>query len=299
MFDFNKKLREKYILAPACKETYLPMSEHALQGLKGEGVLNGGVSVLRDFYKITRPDPQHNRLIFTLAGRGRLHLPGEEVALTPGDLFVGRKGIPHRYALDGDFWEIAWLRMVPEAGGLDAVIRESPPVRKSSLGPRLKELVLAAAGEADMHDGRSNAALKAIGELLSISLQREFSVAAPAPDGASARFKDLERLIEERSAEGWSLDSLIKESKMFYTPVHFNRLCKRHWGMPAMKKVASIRMLKAKSLLLNTDYPVKTLSRMAGYGNPYAFSSAFKKAWGESPRSARRAVEGKDLRKSR
>ncbi|NLL71740.1 MAG: helix-turn-helix transcriptional regulator, partial [Epulopiscium sp.] len=49
------------------------------------------------------------------------------------------------------------------------------------------------------------------------------------------------------------------------------------------------RLMKAKELLENTDYKVKDISDMSGFGTYNNFAKAFKKKIGSSPGSYRNA----------
>ncbi|OGV50559.1 MAG: hypothetical protein A2017_20495 [Lentisphaerae bacterium GWF2_44_16] len=287
MSDLNKKICKKYILAPSCREVYLPLSSGILQNLRDEGIMYGGVSFLKDYYTIIRPEPRNSHLIFTLKGKGKLRVDGGEFELFPGTLYVGLHGMPQHYTLDGDYWEIAWLNVADIPNELNAMIKLSPLIRNSENGEKIKELIVAANNEYLKMDRHSFTALTSIAQLLLITLWREFAVDKADADSECVKFQTLKNKIGADVGRNWNIKSLIKESGMFYTSVHFNRLCRKHLGMPAMKKVVSMRMNEAKKLLLSTDYPIGLIGERCGYCNAYAFSTAFKKHFGASPKKMR------------
>ena len=52
------------------------------------------------------------------------------------------------------------------------------------------------------------------------------------------------------------------------------------------------RLALAADLLRDTDRTLESIARQVGYGTPFALSSAFKKAYGVSPRDHRLGVAG-------
>ena len=51
--------------------------------------------------------------------------------------------------------------------------------------------------------------------------------------------------------------------------------------------IEELRVSRAKALLLDTNLPLKVISHKLGFCHPSAFSFAFKKTAGESPRAFR------------
>jgi len=65
---------------------------------------------------------------------------------------------------------------------------------------------------------------------------------------------------------------------------HFIRLYRRLAGRTPMADLRAVRIETACHLLTTTDLPLKRIAGMAGFGDAYQFSKAFKKATGVSPR---------------
>lgn len=283
MLVSDKKICKKYILSPSCREIYLSHGVDMLQNLREKGLAYGGVSFVKDYYSIIRSESECNHLIFTLKGQGKLYVPDGEFDLLPGTLYVGKAGLPHHYTLDGEYWEFAWLIFSPLDNKLNNAIKNSPMIRNSLNGTNVKSLIEKVCEENFQPDRHTPDAMLAIDNLLLITLSREFSLEQSDVDSERAKFNELKNKICQDLRRNWDIQMLIRESRMFYVPVHFNRLCKKHWGMPAMKKVTELRMMEAKKLLQYTDYPIGLISEQVGYSNPYAFSTAFKKYFKASP----------------
>ncbi|MNL41613.1 HTH-type transcriptional regulator CdhR [compost metagenome] len=67
------------------------------------------------------------------------------------------------------------------------------------------------------------------------------------------------------------------------------RLAELAFGMPLHKQVIKLRMDYALDLLINTDKPVFEIAALCGYKEPYYFSKAFKKQFGDCPKSVKRS----------
>ena len=51
--------------------------------------------------------------------------------------------------------------------------------------------------------------------------------------------------------------------------------------------MARLRMARARALLISTNLPVYQTAALVGYENPFAFSTAFKRHTGQTPREFR------------
>jgi AraC-like DNA-binding protein len=63
------------------------------------------------------------------------------------------------------------------------------------------------------------------------------------------------------------------------------RIANIAFGIPLHEQVIKLRMVNAQHLLATTNKPVKEIALMCGYKDPHYFSNAYKKYFGESPKS--------------
>ncbi|MFW5828639.1 MAG: helix-turn-helix transcriptional regulator [Planctomycetota bacterium] len=68
---------------------------------------------------------------------------------------------------------------------------------------------------------------------------------------------------------------------------HLARLFLRYHGEGPQKMLFRLRMNKAAHLLIDTDLPVAEVADTIGYSDAFAFSKAFRRCFGRSPRSYR------------
>ena len=85
--------------------------------------------------------------------------------------------------------------------------------------------------------------------------------------------------------QGIDLYALAKESGFSY--VHFLRRFKNYTGMTPSEYVISLRLQKAKTLLLESDLMIREISVACGFENEYYFSNFFKKHTSHAPSSFR------------
>ena len=68
---------------------------------------------------------------------------------------------------------------------------------------------------------------------------------------------------------------------------HLYGLFKKHLGTTPQAFLTSAKIINARELLTITDIPVSGVAFSCGYQNPFAFSRAFKKETGMTPREYR------------
>jgi len=274
-------IREKYILSKSCREIYLPSKSPHFHFFTSNKITFGGVSYISEYYEIHRPAPPIDRLIFTVKGKGRLFSGDSEYSLQPGSLYIAKKNVRHRYILDGEYWEIAWLNLAPdwEIEGID-----KKTVMQSSYAQEIENLILMASRESASEKTDSELPLKYLADLLKIYICRDLETSGSTFfKEAYFLFEKLKTRIAANLARNWTTELLKKEAGIYYSDVHFNRLCVKYLGMPGMKYVAAARMREAEKMLACTDYTVGTIAERVGYQNQYAFSTAFKRESGQAP----------------
>jgi AraC family transcriptional regulator len=113
------------------------------------------------------------------------------------------------------------------------------------------------------------------------------AVAAPA-DLRIARVVDRMRSELERPL---GIDELAREACV--SPFHFSRLFKAATGIAPARYLTELRMKRAVVLLENeADMPIGTVAVACGYSNAAAFTTAFRRWSGITPRGWRSRVRG-------
>ena len=79
---------------------------------------------------------------------------------------------------------------------------------------------------------------------------------------------------------------------VFLSPYYFARLFKAQTGTTLGEYITEVRLLRARTLLLQTDLSVSTVSEKVGYRSCSYFSALFTKRFGTSPSVYRQTARG-------
>lgn len=95
-------------------------------------------------------------------------------------------------------------------------------------------------------------------------------------------------LMHDRPGDPWTLDGLA--AAVGYSRAGLSRRFSAAVGQSPMGYLTQWRLSVAAERLVATDDSVESVGRLVGYANPYAFSTAFKRAHQLSPRAYRAAA---------
>ncbi|MCW8885880.1 MAG: AraC family transcriptional regulator [Cellvibrionaceae bacterium] len=104
------------------------------------------------------------------------------------------------------------------------------------------------------------------------------------------KIAQLQDWIEEHHAEGLSLEGAMTMVNL--SDSSLKRRLKKTTGLSFTQYIQSVRIEKAKRLLLSTTLSVGAVSNSVGYENQSFFIRTFKKLTGATPSQYR--IEGKD-----
>jgi len=133
-----------------------------------------------------------------------------------------------------------------------------------------------------------------LSQLLFIQILRaHLETAGPLPAGwlralADPRIAPALRLLHGEPARSWHLDELAKACAMSRTT--FALRFRTAAGVAPLTYLADWRMRLAERALRDEDTPVAVVARTLGYASESAFSHAFKRSAGRSPKAWRSAA---------
>ncbi len=105
-----------------------------------------------------------------------------------------------------------------------------------------------------------------------------------------ARLFELDRLIAERMADGWTASDYA--AALSVSTGHLSRLCRAASGMGAAAYLEHRLMEEACRMLAFTQLPVSDVGYRLGYSDPSYFSKRFRRAYGASPTAYRARFMG-------
>ena len=205
---------------------------------------------------------------FCLEGRGVLSRCDGDHPVCAGDLFIIREGEETTYTADAiDPWHYIWIGFVGRSAeifrGGDAV-RRAPAV----ITTRLKELIDAREGDPYAYTA-----------LIYMLMHELYSAKEPVD-----RLAEVEKYIKYSYMEDMTVDRL---GRLFgFERTYLYRIFKQRYGLSPKEYLTAVRMEQAKKLIFD-GYSVKNTSYMVGYQDEFNFSKAYKRFYGESPKSAR------------
>jgi AraC-like DNA-binding protein len=281
----TRTISDTAIIPRSCRERFLPLDGPSARPLRERGVVLAGISDVKPPYEIARRGAPYHVILHTLAGGGRFLSEAAEGPLRPGTVWVGPAGVAHRYR-SGPKWRIAWLHVGADSRWSDLQCRA--PLAKAV--PSLAALGGAMEGfisEAIQTGADAEKAALSYAEIIAIHLDRELG---PHDDPASRRIalglEELWRSVHADLGHPWTVAQLA--ASMHVSVVQLHRLVARFHKSTPMEIVVRMRMKRAEDLLLHTDYPLKLIADLVGYETPFAFSRAFKRHAGTSPKFFRK-----------
>jgi AraC-like DNA-binding protein len=284
----NIRICQTHIIGPQCRERFLPLLEGG--PLVRLGVTLAGVSDLKGEYCMSRPQTSFILLLGTLSGRARLTTEKGVQELKAGDLLISPSGKAHRYELiHGRPWRIVWFHIknphICEESDIDVRSADHLPKLVTEMDDLIRESTIKAVMETEARRAKEG--------YLSVLIQRLILT-----DENSQRhryemnFSQLWRQVTDRLGNQWTLNRLAEIAG--YSAGHLNRICRQYYGRPAMKQLAFLRLEYAARLLLQGSMKIRTVAKMCGYENEFAFSVAFKRQFGVSPAEYRNPDHGRE-----
>ncbi|MFJ4794999.1 AraC family transcriptional regulator [Kitasatospora purpeofusca] len=175
-----------------------------------------------------------------------------------------------------------------------------PPVLRlgatTAEAPAVRWLLAQALGELSADRPGASFALGHLAPLLLVQVLRALLAHGGAdahPAGllralADERLAPALRLMHADPARPWTLAELARAATMSRTS--FAQRFKDLTGVPPLAYLRRRRMRLAQHTLRRTDTPLSAIAASLGYGSDSAFSTAFKRATGLSPRHYREAA---------
>lgn len=274
-----------------CRETFVPLSDAACRPLVDMGMLLAGYSEFGDGYCVQRTSPKFNLHLITVDGAGscvflddREQLRRERVERDT--VFLAPAGKPYAYRPLIMPWKAVWFHF-DNSTARDSRCAKNFAIRPFSWAARvaatMRDLLVECA-DARHETGMDVALLYA--RILAARLD---AAATTEIDDDRRRIRRVLDPLWSRVSSGlheaWPIARLAEISG--YSSTHFARMCRSAFDGAPARILLMLRMERARALLTGTDYPVGVVGELVGYRDPFAFSTAFRREVGMSPRAYR------------
>ena len=278
----KNEIKADFFIPNESREIFLPLADPGCSTLFSCGIFLAGSSSLTRGYRISRPNPDFHLALFTRKGGAEYRTPAVTGLLEPGTILVVPAHSACAYTADKT-WDIVWFHLRDNKhwshlGGTPVQVKKTD--QADLLDLLSKSLVRECQSGARRGTIAGNTA-----QLLRSILENEVGVSVAGTASLSAVSRLAER-VNGHLQFPWTAKILASEAAL--SERHLTRAVRSAFGEAPMKMVTRLRLERAQALLSNTDYRIEDVAVMVGYGDPFAFSTAFKRGTGKSPREYRR-----------
>lgn len=226
----------------------------------------------RDF-TFVRKRPDMSQFLLCLAGEGSVLCSGQWQRLHAGQAYVTPRHISHAYHATQDTWRVLWVTYGAEAAWCHEVphIVDCDP---AVLLTCMEQFLLEA------HNDAQSASTHAWLQLIDTHMKRAIGVDA----GPDAFDQVWEHVLLDIAAP-WHVRDLAQQMQI--SEEHFRRRCLERFELSPMRHLTNLRMQHAANILLRTALSISEIAQQVGYQNAFAFSTAFRRWAGVSPRAYR------------
>ena len=257
-------------IGPTCIERFIDVA--ALAQASDLELTLAGCSNLSGRYCVARSSPLEHTLFYTLSGQGKLVTEHNQYTLTANTLIVLPAKQGFEVKIDAAHWDVIWLNLANTNRWKHLNLVEALVLYDQKLQPlHFAMELLYSESNATLREG----VMPILSHYLNTTLQSEPQI------GGHNRLTSLFLEVEERLQFDWTIDAMCEQ--VHYSAPHLHRLCQAQFGKSPMQQLIYLRIKRAKSLLLNTRWPVAHIAAYVGYPNIFNFSKRFKKSVGVSP----------------
>ena len=250
------------------------------------------MSNLRRAYQVSYSRPtQRYMIVITIRGEGRLlSSDGSEYLLDGGSVIVHPPGLSCTFYIEDDCWDIIWFYI-----DKDAVEMQDFAGKISYWHDLYQFPEMAVAMEGYLHEHErmhcvnaryTQEAAENYAELIVISLNRILERnPSTRTDNVREMVDSIWLTVRQDISRDWQVPELARQAGMSQST--FQRYMRKVFNCPPKQMLLNIRMEEAKHLLASTNYPLRTIAERLRYSDRFAFSYAFKRHVGLSPRQFR------------
>lgn len=227
------------------------------------------------------------------SGKGYLQIKDQTFALETNDGFILKKGQQVRYWADQeDPWETYWIGLAGErlqeciSSSLlsqQPTIRFTPDSQARDILASICQETLEHAPKPAWYSMQVYAFLYHIGEEFPSEMQE---------DSPMLPLQEAAKLLSQHYAEDIHIQDLADQVGLSRSALF--RQFKAAFHKSPQQFLLETRLLKARTLLIETDLPIKEIALNVGYSDQLIFSKAFKKFFSVSPSGYRDRQSGKD-----
>ncbi len=281
-----KNLGETNLIGPRITQKCVDAA--ACPPLGAAGIHSVGRAWISDHYEVVRDNPDFEHLTVCVAGEGLSLMNGSWVpwpkgsaVLSPFHARHGARSLARKVTTRAP-WVIAWVTFSTQGEGAETP-RLRIPAPTVCRGDHTSLNALIDGLEQELLSANDPAALFHWAQLIA-GFSRRLSGGGLRDD----RLRALWRSVESSLSSPWTIEDMARKAGL--SEVHLRRLCHRELGCGPNRQLANLRIQRASALLRQTSDPVDAIASEVGYSDAFAFSTAFRRLTGFSPRQFRQSA---------
>ena len=223
-------------------------------------------------------------LSMNFSGQGEALISGRWQPYLPGHVYCTPKGMDRGYRSTDPGFRVGWAIFLPRSIRPHALDPIAPSLRITGEIRTLDPLIMSLYHECSTVGEPMvlTAILSAIDRIL-------HRIGTDEP--SSGRLTSLWRIIDSRLGHPWTLEEIAHLAGL--SPERLRQIAQAETGKSPLAYVHFLRMQRACTLLLDVRKKISTVAFEVGYSNADAFTTAFRKTFGQSPKEFRlQALEG-------
>ncbi|MDR3707557.1 MAG: AraC family transcriptional regulator [Capsulimonadaceae bacterium] len=269
MSDSNIIIRDNHIVGRGTREWIVHASHCSALSHYDIGLI--GISDAAAEFQFTRANPAIVQLLACTGGAGEVMIDGEWRRCGAGEAYVTPAGAPHAYrALPDIRWRLCWVMYSAPRWSTPVPAIEKPTLVSGSFQ------ALSTSIEALYHESRG-----ASDPGISFNLASLIHAYAQRSLVPRTRLAVLWDTVRDDLSRKWSVVEMA--DFVHVSPEHLRRLSEQEVGESPMRYLTRIRMREAAALLFSDSYKMQEVAERIGYDNVFAFSTAFKRCFGQAP----------------
>ncbi len=276
MGTIKHDLREKQVFGPDHIEHMVTPAGCPTLGFYQ--IASAGLSEVSFGFEWVRLRTPVSVVLVCTGGRGRVLVDEVWRVCGEGEAYLVPQGVPHAFhAIEGARWHLSWVAYEQPWDQAPIIAPPTPTLVRLDPWPLrgvIEGLYRESIGSGDQ------AIMHHWAELIHLYTHRVMRRCR-----GEDRLRGVWESVNADLARPWTTDELAGLACM--SGEYLRRLCQRQLGRSPGQHLAYLRMQRASSLLKTTDWTIAAIARAVGYGNPFAFSNAFRRWMGISPSAYR------------
>lgn len=269
MSDNNINIRDTHNIGSGTRELIVNAAHCAPLSLYG--IPMTGISDADPHFCFVRQRPAIAQILACVGGAGEVWLDGGWTLCEAGCAYATPAGVEHAYRSRSDRrWRVCWVQYDVKSPGPALPGVERPTLLHGNyhnLEGAIDNLYREEMGAADP------GILFNWASLIHAYVQRSLV--------PRTRLAPLWDALKEDLAHEWTVAEMADRAHV--SSEHLRRLSEQEVGVSPMRHLTRLRMREAAAMLYSDSYKMHEIAQRVGYDNVFAFSTAFKRCFGQPP----------------